>query len=178
MVSLLNEKKFHKITITDIINTAEVNRSTYYYHYYELDEVLEEVINDSVINLVKKMEDSIRGPIEYKIRDNILPSTIIMFEYIYKYKNYYRSLMQSDISNLFANEFVNAIIEFDNKLDVKFLDTSGRPIDWVMYSKYHAYATFGQVKHWVDENFRQSPEYMAEQLTHFVFMRVESIKVD
>lgn len=46
LVELLNEKDFEKISILDIVRRAGVGRSTYYYHYFEQQEVLDDVFTD------------------------------------------------------------------------------------------------------------------------------------
>ena len=47
-MELLKEKPFEKITVTDIVNRADINRSTFYAHYPDvmglLDEIQEEII--------------------------------------------------------------------------------------------------------------------------------------
>lgn len=40
---LLKEKNFEKITVTDIVNKADVNRSTFYAHYPDVMGVVEEI---------------------------------------------------------------------------------------------------------------------------------------
>ena len=40
---LLKEKKFEKITVTDIVKKADVNRSTFYAHYPDVMGVVEEI---------------------------------------------------------------------------------------------------------------------------------------
>ena len=48
-MELLKEKPFEKITVTDIVNRADINRSTFYAHYPDvmglLDEIQEEIIS-------------------------------------------------------------------------------------------------------------------------------------
>lgn len=44
LISLLNKKDFEYITIKDICEVANVNRSTFYLHYSNTYELLEEVI--------------------------------------------------------------------------------------------------------------------------------------
>ncbi len=52
-LDLLEEKEFGKITVTDIVNRADLNRSTFYAHYPDVQGVVEE-IQDEIIN--KNME--------------------------------------------------------------------------------------------------------------------------
>ena len=48
-MELLDEKEFGKITVTDIVNRADLNRSTFYAHYPDVSGIVEE-IQDEIIN--------------------------------------------------------------------------------------------------------------------------------
>ena len=48
LLSLMTEKPFEKITITDIVNRADINRGTFYAHYRSTDEVLEKIQSDAI----------------------------------------------------------------------------------------------------------------------------------
>ncbi|MEL7657993.1 MAG: TetR/AcrR family transcriptional regulator, partial [Bacillota bacterium] len=48
LLELMEVKSFEKITITDICKKAEINRGTYYLHYYELSEVLNELLDEAL----------------------------------------------------------------------------------------------------------------------------------
>lgn len=48
LLVLMEQKSFDKITVTDLCRSAEINRGTYYLHYYELSEVLDELIDDAI----------------------------------------------------------------------------------------------------------------------------------
>lgn len=51
LLQLMEKKAFDKITITDVCKEAEINRGTYYLHYYELTEVLDELLEDAFSNI-------------------------------------------------------------------------------------------------------------------------------
>lgn len=69
-LDLLDEKEFGKITVTDIVNRADLNRSTFYAHYPDVQGVVEE-IQDEIINknmeLVRqiKYRNIIKDPLPY-----------------------------------------------------------------------------------------------------------------
>lgn len=46
LLSLLAEKEYADITITDLCREAEINRGTFYLHYANLHEVLDELFDD------------------------------------------------------------------------------------------------------------------------------------
>ena len=58
-LELLKEKDISKITVTDIVNKADLNRSTFYAHYMDVRAITEEMENeviDKMIEILKKFE--------------------------------------------------------------------------------------------------------------------------
>ena len=56
---LLQEKPFEKITVTDIVNRADINRSTFYAHYPDVRGLVEALMDNAVqksIDLVADMD--------------------------------------------------------------------------------------------------------------------------
>ena len=67
---LLREKTFEKITVTDIVNRADINRSTFYAHYADVRGLMEENQNEFVeraLSVVKEMDflELIRSPVPF-----------------------------------------------------------------------------------------------------------------
>ena len=42
-LELLKQKSFTKITVTEICKNAEINRGTFYLHYYDIHDVLSDI---------------------------------------------------------------------------------------------------------------------------------------
>ena len=58
-LDLLKEKNINKITVTDIVNKADLNRSTFYAHYMDVRAITEEMENeviDKMLEILKKFE--------------------------------------------------------------------------------------------------------------------------
>ena len=60
--ALLEDREYRKITVTDIVHEAQVNRNSFYYHYGSLSEladdaILQEVENTSIAQLVDETTD-------------------------------------------------------------------------------------------------------------------------
>ena len=45
-LELLKQKSFTKITVTEVCKNAEINRGTFYLHYYDIYDVLSDIFND------------------------------------------------------------------------------------------------------------------------------------
>ena len=69
-MELLKEKKFEKITVTDIVNRADINRSTFYAHYTDVRGLVEEIQSEFVeraMAVVKEMDfrDLLHSPVPF-----------------------------------------------------------------------------------------------------------------
>ncbi len=47
LMELLKTKPYSKITVTEICRLAEINRGTFYIHYYDVDDVLDDILEQS-----------------------------------------------------------------------------------------------------------------------------------
>lgn len=70
LMDLLREKSFEKITVTDIVNRADINRSTFYAHYTDVRALMEEIQDEFVeraLSVVKEMDflELIHSPVPF-----------------------------------------------------------------------------------------------------------------
>ena len=47
LADLLQEKPLDKITVTDVVNRANINRGTFYAHYADIPDVIEHLVDQS-----------------------------------------------------------------------------------------------------------------------------------
>lgn len=57
LLSLMEKIPYNKITVTDICNYADVNRNTFYYHYENIDVLLNEIISSTLEDIRKSAGD-------------------------------------------------------------------------------------------------------------------------
>ena len=67
---LLQEKAFERITVTDIVSRADINRSTFYAHYADVRALMEELQNEFIeqaLAVVKEMDfrDLLHSPVPF-----------------------------------------------------------------------------------------------------------------
>ncbi|MFR7619463.1 MAG: TetR/AcrR family transcriptional regulator [Blautia sp.] len=55
-LELLNQKSFTKITVTEICKNAEINRGTFYLHYYDIHDVLSDIFNDMTQDMLTTVD--------------------------------------------------------------------------------------------------------------------------
>lgn len=110
-LELLDEKEFRKITVTDIVKRADLNRSTFYAHYPDVNGVVEEIqdeIIDRNMDMVKQMKyrNILKDPMPYlssicdTLEENIrLYSRMGHAAEVHLHLDKYRSMMAEDLMN-------------------------------------------------------------------------------
>lgn len=107
---LMQEKQYNKITIQDIIDRANVGRSTFYSHYATKDELL----ISSIEHLLEMINQYIISYIEYSGDKPRLIPVVELFEHIKENSKIIKGLMKADGADLFfekVQDFWNCKIE-------------------------------------------------------------------
>ena len=55
-LELLKQKSFTKITVTEVCKNAEINRGTFYLHYYDIYDVLSDIFNDMTQDMLATVD--------------------------------------------------------------------------------------------------------------------------
>ena len=100
LFSLMQEKKYNKITIQDIIDRANVGRSTFYSHFATKDELL----FSSVEHLLKMLNQYIKSYIEYDGDTKRLIRVVDFFEHIKEHSKTIKGLFKTEGGNYFSKE--------------------------------------------------------------------------
>jgi len=77
LMELLNTKPYSKISVTEICRLAEINRGTFYIHYYDVDDVLDDILNLSfsdvsgtIDHVLCPYKETCTYPLCEKVQDN------------------------------------------------------------------------------------------------------------
>lgn len=159
LLGLLTEKKFKDITITDIVNRANINRGSFYNHFHSKDELLNYIVEDTVSDLIY----AYRKPYLDKSPFNVAaltPASVQIFNSVKENAQFYTVIIKSDILYSVQDKLYEAIKE----LNEKDLFMYSSKINRELVSSYLAHAVVGLIFKWVDSGFKYDSEYMAEQL--------------
>ncbi len=88
-VELLNTKPYSKISVTEICRLAEINRGTFYIHYYDVDDVLDDILNlsfsgvsDTIDHVLCPHKETCTYPLCQKVQGNAELRPLFMDETI------------------------------------------------------------------------------------------------
>ena len=95
-VELLKEKKFYRITVTDIVTRADINRGTFYAHYADTRGILEELEEESLSQFKDlRYQEFFRNP---------MPMMRKISDWLAQDPEFYRTLLNSGGSEHFLGK--------------------------------------------------------------------------
>ena len=89
LISMMREKPFEKITITDIVKTADINRGTFYAHYRDIGEVLVSIKELAIADITEAFD----GMTPDIVLANPRPLFDALTALLAKDKEYYRLIL-------------------------------------------------------------------------------------
>lgn len=93
-MELLREKDFEKITVTDIVSRADINRSTFYAHYKDIYSVVEEIQDEIVSCSIELLSE-----LKYKsIFKDPMPFLQTLIKPVEENRELYKLLWQSNFA--------------------------------------------------------------------------------
>lgn len=107
LADLLQEKPLDKITVTDVVNRAQINRGTFYAHYADIPDVIDHVIREAFDRIRQVLAD-ITG--EVRTIPRILTRQILLI--LEEDPDFYRKVMNSGISTLLRQRLSDFILEY------------------------------------------------------------------
>lgn len=107
-VDLMQEKDLEKITVTDIITRADINRGTFYAHYQDTRAVIEQIENE----IIGKMLEFL-GEFRYKsFFQNPLPFLLKISRWLEEDLEFYRILINARGAEQFLVKLKNIFVKY------------------------------------------------------------------
>lgn len=166
LVFLIEKKGFDNLSVSEIAVRANINRGTFYLHYRDKFELLEQTLND-VIKDVKKIFISSKSLkfSDFLDQDRPLPITVEIFEYLKENEALMRVIFGLGGGITFQGKFRKAV---EDTLKLGFLGGLTQenflvPRQYLI--SYILYAHFGVIESWLETGCKESPQEMARILS-------------
>lgn len=156
--TLLAEKSYGKITVQEIIDLADVGRTTFYAHFETKDDLLKELCKELFGHIIGSAKDCTHTHGLYS--DGSRPESVFCHLLQHLQENDYNilGLLSSESSGIFLRYFKNSLNEL---IQIQFVNTApGRntslPQDFLIN---HISGSFVEmVLWWIEGRMKQSPE--------------------
>ena len=158
MISLLDEKPLEKISVKELTAAAEVNRSSYSYHFYAKEDVLEAIFRRFNTGL---------GTIFFKsFRAGASPEQImtglksLIYDYWYRRREEIRILKKAGFEARFTARFTLTLEEMFHQLVFTFTDRNGNSTElregdlYDLRIKHFVFGLVADLEYWENYGYR------------------------
>lgn len=163
IINILKTKPINKITVSELCKAAEINRGTFYNHFYDVHDVYECIEQDFYNEIVEKL-DKIKA---YSLNKSFF-NEIMLF--IYNNIDFVKLILRNTNESTFFNKIINYV---QNKFINEWSENYGEiPIDVLqLLFTYMINGGIGIISYWVQNDMKQFHNEIAsliEDLNSFV----------
>lgn len=158
-IRLMKMKDYHAITVTDIVECADYNRTTFYRHYQDREQLVKELTEEMLEKLVQAFRHPYKNTNFVRL-STLTPSEVIIFDYILEHKDFYSLWKDSEGIPGFQEQFIHTIIQL-HKEDINYRESK---IENDAFILYKTYGVWGIIQNWIKSDFSPSTYAMASQL--------------
>lgn len=151
LLEILKSKPLPKITIKEICENADVNRSTFYLHYADQFALCDEIENDSV----EKINTCLA---KVSMKNNRVEGLTEFLAYMKSSGELFKILMRPDFNNSFRVRFTEVAIKRLAELDYHD-NVSDEDKEYIF--RFMFMGVLGMLEKWVKDDFDKSPEEIA-----------------
>lgn len=154
LIQLILEKGYDQVTVQDVLNRAQVGRSTFYSHYKDL----EDLFLSGFENLWSLFEEHLDSRDDKK---EVWDLSLIIFQHAQNYVEVYKALVGKQGGKLMSahlHKYFSALIR--ESLRPQWNTRKQIPLDIVVH--HLASSLIASLTWWVDHDLRYSPSRMNE----------------
>ncbi len=171
LTTLLAEKDLSGISVKELTDLADVNRGTFYCHYKDIFDMLEQVENELFAEFSAVMDAYSTAD----LRDGLRPILADVFRFVRKNADLCTALLTSRVDSAFFQR-LNGVIFEKCMREWGDLYSLRDTADGRYYLDFLVAGAVGMVRTWVAGGLKESPEDMAALAEGIIRFGVQSLR--
>ena len=107
LADLLTEKPLDKITVTDVVSRADINRGTFYAHYKDIPDLVDHLIQQTFSAIREAVIGQIQSPANVSLALLTAIQRVLEEDLVF-----YRKILSSSASSILQEQLVAIVSEF------------------------------------------------------------------
>ena len=171
LTALLKEKKIQDITVREIADMADINRGTFYLHYKDVFDLMEQIEAE----LLDELEDVLN---RYRAQD-LLSRPSLIFAELYPLVKDNSDMVAILIGDNGDLNFVNRLKEIVREkclkdwMELKCPNSSG---SFEAYYFFIVSGCIGMVQYWLNSGIKESPEQLAAMSEDIILIGIKVLE--
>ena len=175
LISLMETKGFEAITVNDLCSAADLNRGTFYNHFFVKEHLLatfeEEVLGD-ISHIRDEMSTlSVKEVMAYCITKKPLPFLVSLFDYFRSQGDFLHAVLgpggDPGFGSRLRDSFCTTLIQ--GVLHEKYRNDPAPFVSY--YISFYASAYLGVITHWIEMGMKEDSQTMALIAMRLLFIK-------
>lgn len=149
LMRLLNERPLDKITVKDIVEDCGINRNTFYYHFHDIYELLEDIFEWEAQKVFQQSEEKISW------QEGLIQATRFAMENKRGIYHIYNSVNRDQLER-YLFRVTKDMVEKVVRQEAKGLTVRDRDISYI--STFYKHAVVGMVLEWLQRDMKDNAE--------------------
>jgi AcrR family transcriptional regulator len=175
LISLALEKNYDTITVQEVLDRADVGRSTFYAHFQSKDELLAFGTHHLRTTLNSALEQQKKSA---RVHENVIAFSRAMFEHAHGYRNVYFALLNTGawpIIRQSLQEVLEELIRRECKAEIAKLRTANSHVPIDLFIHYLTAAFFSVLIWWMDRRSRLTPSQIDQVFRSLALPTVHAV---
>jgi AcrR family transcriptional regulator len=175
LISLTLEKSYDSITVQEVLDRADVGRSTCYTHFQSMDELLISGTHELRMTLNSALENQRKSA---KRHESVIAFSRAMFDHADGYRNVYFALLNTGawpIVRQQLQDVLEELIRRECKAEMAKLKTANSEVPVDLFVHYLSSAFFVVLIWWMDRRSRLAPSQIDEVFRSLVLPTVHAV---
>lgn len=169
LTDLMRQKPISKITVKELTDAADLNRGTFYLHYKDIYDLLEQIENETFDEFVEI--SMAHQPLDKSCRP--YPLLLDLFTFMEKNKEFVQLILIENRDQKFVDKLKEIIrMHCIHVWDTLFAVPSTELSEF--YASYIISGCVGIIEYWMEHDAAQSPEELAQK-TEAIILKGVSI---
>ncbi|WOV83080.1 TetR/AcrR family transcriptional regulator [Sporosarcina jeotgali] len=160
-IEMVHKKGYGAVTVKDIIDCAQFNRTTFYVYYHNKDDLVKELMEEMFQAIQYNSISKYKIDKHTKVTE-LTTDSFELLNYIYDHRSYFKLLLLEDTLPHIHLQLPEAIFNvLQNKFDIQYNVST---VDDDSQKRYMSFGTAGLIMDWVSKDFDATPAEMTEKL--------------
>lgn len=120
LADLMQEKSLDKITVTDVVRRAEINRGTFYAHFKDIPDVIDHLIQRAFSGIREVLSEQANN-----LQDLPRILTLHLYNMLEEDLELYRKIMSSGSATMMQNQLMDIVYEYFYEHDKMMIKHAG-----------------------------------------------------
>lgn len=171
LIFLIEKKGYDTISVSEIVRQSHVNRSTFYAHYQDKEELMSCIINELVRGMIQSMRGTPTLDSPFSLENDFPTKTIKeLFTYVEKNVIYFQSIMNNQHDPQLIQRLSDSFYKiYFHKMNTLCSDEMKISVNKGFYISYFTSVIIGFIYHWlINTEMKYSSEYIARELSKLI----------